>query len=109
MPSTTRIFRSMLGVLSLLLATPLLAQVAVVVTPKGDTETARNQYTSGYSATFRVTNETPGGGTTQFQITCNTHGPVVCDSIRPTTLTLNNGSGFANVTAYYGVGTAGIG
>jgi RHS repeat-associated protein len=106
---TARSVCAFISILPLFPATQLLAQVAVVVTPKGDTETARNQYTSGYSATFRVTNETPGAGTTQFQITCNSHGPVVCDSIRPTTLTLNNGSTFATVTAYYSVGAAGTG
>ncbi len=70
------------GLFLTVVATQGLAQVAVVVTPEGTVETARNQYTSGYSNTFRVQNETPGGGTTQFQITCNSHGPVVCDSIR---------------------------
>lgn len=90
------------------LATQGLAQVAVVVTPEGTVEPARNQYTGGYSNTFRVQNETPGGGTTQFQITCNSHGPVVCDSIRPTTVTLNNGGGFQNVTAWTLYATAAL-
>jgi YD repeat-containing protein len=108
---SARISFSLVGSLLPLLATPLLAQVAVVVTPKGDITPTRNQSTGGYTQTFRVTNETPGMGTTTFQITCNTHGPVVCDSIRPTTVIRNNGGEspphFQDVIAYYAVGAAG--
>ena len=108
MRAISRLSALAIALLPLTTLSVLEAQVVVVVTPDGATDPVRNQNTGGYTALFRVTNETPGGGSTQFSISCNTHGPVTCDSIRPATVTLNNGSAtFQDVTAYYTVGAAG--
>ena len=86
------------------------AQVSVGVAPKGTIEPNRTQHTGGYSATFRVINETGGGGSTQFQVTCGGNGLVTCDSIRPTSVTIaNGGANEQTVTAYYKVGNDGSG
>ena len=47
---------------------------------------ARRQQWDKYES--RVENNTSGAGSAQFQITCGSSGPVVCDSIRPTTVTV---------------------
>jgi hypothetical protein len=90
MRQISRFIRLTIGLLGAL-PVQAAARVRVSVAQKRTIESNRTQHTGGYVVLCQVINETGGGGSTQFQITCPSSGPVTCDSIRPTTMTIFNG------------------
>jgi RHS repeat-associated protein len=75
----------------------------VSVTPDGSTTPSRTTNTSGYTASFTVTNTGSGGANDSYVFTCIGTGGVSCTSFSPTSKALSEGAS-TTVTATYGVG-----